>query len=255
MSNPKPLLASTPEAVWHEQNRRERLKNTVLSSPDVLINRGNRGFTVRMAQRGGGSSGLSVTQYRLKNADYGDFFVCRELIGSTVCTVPGVPGNPVGCWDSKSGDTGANRFAEGTTVVYIAKPYLLRRYEFDTLTLTVPTEYLDISGPTPILSVTDKFYKYTYYGANFRKVEQLLSVGGAVLATEYQTVLPRFGVNDDIIYAVDVTDLQIAAYRTNAEVAEAVVDDIPANRRGEIISGLAIPDARAWARVLSPTTP
>lgn len=217
--NNKPLLASTPEAVWHERNRRKMLSQQIISTPDVMINRSNRGTAVTVVQRSrGGGSGSTTVQYRLKDASYADFYICRELTASSE-------------WDSETGE--GERFVEGDTDIYIAKPYLLRRTEFDTLTITVPTEYL--SG-VDIVTV-DKFYKFTYYSSAFRKVEQLASVGGSVLASEYQTILPRFVPDDDIIYAVEVSDLQIA------------------DLDGELITLQADADGRAWARAVSPTSP
>ena len=192
----KPLIGNSPEAVWHETNRREILKNRILPSADIFPEETRQGTILRLRQpRGvGGGSSSTAGQFALKDWSYADFLICRELTA-----------NPD--WDP---ETDTNRFTEGDTDIYIAKPYLLRRSEFDGLTITVVVETL-VAGN---IVETDTFWRFTYKSANFRVTEQLASVGGSVLSTENEIVLPRF-MEDEIITAYAADNLQMQAFDEN----------------------------------------
>lgn len=199
----KPLIGNSPEAVWHESNRRQQLRQRIVSSPDIGVSESLQGTTLFLKRPAGGSgsaSAVSAGTYRLKDWSYADFLVCRELTADPD-------------WDP---DTDANRFIEGDADIYIAKPFWLRRSEFDGLTQTIVVESINPSPPNNLIE-TDTFWRYTYLSATFRTVDQLDAVGGSVLFTQNEIILPRF-VEDEIITAQTVSDLQMQAFSEDIEL-------------------------------------
>lgn len=208
----KPLLDRSPGGVWLEEARRELLRDRIVESPDIGVNRSQKGTSLylkNLASAGGGSGG-TLTQYLLKDWSAPDFLTCHELTANDA-------------WDGDPLNY-STRFIEGTEDIYIAKPFWLRQSELDGLTITVVVE--SISGAN--LIETDTFWKFTYRSPTFRTVQQLQTVGGTVLSTENEIILPRF-TEDEIIYASEVSGLQIE------------------DPNDELITLLAELPGRAWA--------
>lgn len=163
-----------------------------VNSLDVLTSHTSAGVARKaIAQRTVSETGGITSQFRVHTVG-DDYLICYEWDGAAI-----------------TGD-----------LVYIAKPFHLRRTPFDGLDVTYAIE----NPPNPNFNVT---LHYVYSSATFRTA----SLGGQ---SEGQTVIPRFALDRDIIYASEV-EQSIGINDPNG--SEITLVDINA-------------DGRSWAKVI-----
>lgn len=206
--------------------RRQGDRNQVVDSPDIRVERSERGVALFLNRPGGGSS-ARVRQYLLTDASKPDYFVCRAL---SVAIDPEDP---------------APIYTIGAAPVYVAKPYNLRRSPFDGSSVEISVE----SWNGSILSTATHTLTFDYKSATFRIVtDETESV------EENQTIIPRFvpavlveeedepvtteTIAPTIIYAVECTGLGIVR-PDNPELPEEEQTDVP-------VTLLAENDGWAW---------
>lgn len=226
----KPLNSRSASGIWHDQNRQAIAAHRIVPSADIIPSQSTTGVALHFAQPRKGGGGASVTQYRLKEFDADDYFVCRALTAHAAWDPDADPGDPE--YDDKS-----QRFDEGETDIYIAKPYHLRKSEFDGLTVEVEVEtFAGLSNPP---AVATRMLQFTYMSATYRRA---MDVTTTPQPFEFQIIIPRFAPDDDIIYAVDASNLQIRGPATT-------VDDVEVP--GALLTKLALNNGWAWARSIS----
>lgn len=193
---PDELRGTDRASAWLNKLLRACISHAPTNSPDIRIRQSTVGTSLELTQNGGG--GTSVKQYRLK-AVLDNYYRCREWSGTT----------------------------EGSTDIYIARPFTHRRSNFDP-TLGGP------GGGIAYSSDGDSFTATFSYSSATKRTKTIGGVG------ETQVIIPYFKVDFDIILAANV----------EGNITVGISNSVLTDPSGNAITLADLNcDGRAWAKL------
>ncbi len=216
----KPLIGNDRASVWLERQHRQTISQRIVDSPDIRAEHSSKGVALFLSNRSGGGGGTRVAQYVIKDFSAPDYFVCRALSAHVTRDPDNFdpPSHPrkitATAFDPDDVDEVARladletaraaelpRFDEGTTDIYIAKPYELRQTEFDDYQFALFIE----SNDDPDVALDTKTFQYKYLSATYRVAMDITDPDADNWTQENQTIIPRFMADETVIYAVSRT--------------------------------------------------